>query len=356
MKSRTLHFLIGLACLVPFLVSAQAPPHPRVAQLEKNLAREGLDLLKGRFPDKPFLIKVRIYPLFREKQKRERGEQLPYLDLADEEILDEWDDPVMSSTALIGRVKQIHLSASVPSNLSEDELTELKDTLMSNLAMVPGRDTVEINKRNWGSQDQEIGVSRSMILWTVVGWVLFSVALLGVAWFTTSRLGRTLKAGQKADAKGSPSGPQMQTQMLPEARKENLSSQSTGDIRFSDPIKNRELITANLWVLGNHKGFPNLEDMMILHKFAETDPRGLGALLSEFPIELRSRVFRYSFGDSWLVGLSDPGEINSKCLEVLNKCARVQRNESELEVEELKTLVWRLESKSADFFRGIDQS
>lgn len=351
-----------------YIAQAQNARHPRAAEIEKSLSREGLELLKGRFPDKPFLLKVRIEPLLRDKPRGERsGEQLPYLDLAQEEVMDEWDDPAISSTALLARVRKIHVNLSVPSHLSDDELAELRDTLMNNLTMIDGRDTVEIVKRNWGTgveaKADDSVLNRNVLTMTAIGWVLFSIALLGAAWISSSRLSRALRASQKSNDKGGGAGapaPVAPMMNLETGRKEFSSEGSArggaGDIRFSDPIKNREIITSTLWMLGNFKGFPSLEDMMIFHKFSVEDPRGMGALLSEFPVELRTRVFRYSFGDSWLMGLSDPGEISPRCLEVLNRCTRIQRNEEDVELEELKILVWRLQDKCVDFFRGVDQS
>ena len=64
-------------------------------------------------------------------------------------------------------------------------------------------------------------------------------------------------------------------------RKEKTSTTAaTGDIRFTDPIKNRENLAASLRILSAHKSFPNLEDLLILERFGKEHTKELGALLS----------------------------------------------------------------------------
>jgi hypothetical protein len=340
---------------------AQDKRHPRVSELEKSLSHEGLELLKGRFPDKPFLIKVKIEPLFRERLKGgANGEKLPYLDIVDDEIIDEWDDPAAQQGVLLDRVKRIYVNASVPQNLTEDELTELKETLLSNLGMVSGRDTVEITKRSWGSSETETTFNRNSITWTIVGFVLFCLGLLGAAWLNTSRLSQAFKSQKpQSDKPAQSAAPPMQAPAeatrAPTAGGGGAGS-VTGDVRFSDPLKTREMIAQGIRTLESQKGFPSLEDMEILQRFGESKPRELGALIYEFPPGLREKVFSYSRGEFWLYGLSDPSEVSSSSVEVINKCLRVQHKESESQLEELKILIWRLDDKSAEFFRGIDQT
>ena len=364
MKTRLLIiFMLMLAFVVPSALKAENTRHPRVAEVEKSLAHEGLELLKGRFPDRPFLIKVKIEPLFRDRPRGDRGnEKLPYLDIVDDEIMDEWDDPGITQEILLDRVKRIYVNASVPANLTDDEINELKETLISNLGMVSGRDSVEISKRSWGGSQSDNSFNRNSITWAIVGFVLFCIGLLAAAWLNTSRIAKAFKLNQKPTPDKPASAPQpAPAQMVMPAsegsRREGSGGGShSGDIKLTDPLKNREMVAQGLRILETQKGFPSLEDMLILHKFGEAKPGELGALIYEFPQELRSRVFSYSFGEFWLHGLSDPTEVNSSCVEVINKCLRVQRRDADYKLEELKILIWRLQDKNAEFFRGVDQN
>lgn len=362
MKTRFLA-LLTLAFSVLFVLFAQSSTalaqntrHPRVAELEKTLAHDGLELLKGRFPDKPFLIKVKIDPLFRDRPRGDRGdEKLPYLDVVDDEITDEWDDPSVHAAILLDRVKRIFVNASVPANLSDDEISELKETLISNLGMIAGRDSVEISKRSWGTSEKDDGAfNRNTITWTIVGFILFSVGLLIAAWLITSRLGKAFKSSQKSTGEKAAAAP-MPSAPMPVLEAPRRDAPAFGDIKMSDPLKNREMLALGMRTLEGYKGFPSLDDMLILHKFGQESPSDLGALVCEFPPHLRAKVFSYSHGEFWLHGLSEPCEVNSASVEVLNKCLRVQRKESDSELDELRILIWRLQDKSAEFFRGIDQ-
>lgn len=350
---------IVLFFLVGSIASAQVSRHPRVAELEKTLAKEGLELLKGRFPDKPFLIKVKIEAMFRDANRRDLAqEKLPYMDLSGEEVVDEWDDPNTSLSTLINRVRKIHVNASIPSGLSDDEVAELKETLMSSLGMIEGRDSIEINKRNWGALDKpESSLNGETVAWTAAGWILLVSALIGSAWFATARIGRSLKEAQKMNEAGSNSagslGPGVS---FADSTKRESNSGRGGDIRFTDPVKNREIIAGSLRVLAGHPSFPGLEDMQIFHRFGTENPSEMGALLSEFPVELRMKVFGYSYEEFWLKALTEPGEITSASVELLNRCLRIQRNDTDLEFQELLVLVWRLDNKASEFFGGVDQN
>jgi len=349
-----LMFVFAMVGLFSATAEAQVTRHPRVAELEKSLSREGLELMKGRFPDRPFLVTVKIDPLIRERKNSSgNAEKLPYFDLAEEEVVDEWDDPSISNTALLNRVRKIYVNISIPSNLSDDEVAELKTTLVSNLSLLEARDTVEISKRNWGALDKG-GVSWQYIGWGALGWGLLMVGFFALFWYGTTRLGQAFKESQAQNNKSNSPSPSAVPAFNPESFEKKQTS--NGDLKFNDPIKNREITTAGIRMIESHRSFPNLDDMMIFHKVAEEKPADLGALLSETPIALRRKIFSYSFGSSWLDAMTNPGEVNSTCVETLNKCLRLQRNDMEIEWQALLILVWRLGDKRKEFFRGMNQA
>ena len=86
MKHRIL-WLSFLVLLLGSLGFAQTAKHPRVVELEKTLSREALEILKGRFPDKPFLVTVKIDAMMRDKRNSvgSAGEKLPYYEISEEE-------------------------------------------------------------------------------------------------------------------------------------------------------------------------------------------------------------------------------------------------------------------------------
>jgi hypothetical protein len=356
--------IIAIAlCLLAMALSdigfaqALSTKHPRVIDLEKNLSREGLELLKGRFPDKPFLMTVKIDALMRERPTgRDSGERLPYYDLSDEEVVDEWDDPSISNSALMNRVRSIYANISIPADLTDDEVAELKSTLVNNLGLIEARDKVEVVKRNWGSLDRSQNLNWKWVGTGAAAWALLMVGLFGIFWYSTSKIGKVFKETQAVSNKANISSQPMPAPALTENSERKSRHSGSGDLRFSDPIKNRESLASAIRLIESHSGFPNLQDMMTLHKYAEENPGELGALMSEIPFELRVRIFAGSYGPEWLQAMTEPGEVSFSCVEVLNRCLRHQRNDVDTDWQTLLISVWRLNEKRKDFFRGLNQN
>lgn len=345
-----LSFLTGV--LAPQAL-AQAPRHPRVVELEKELSRQGLEMLKGRFPGHPFMITVNIDPLLRERRgEGGRGEKLPAYDTIDEEIVDEWDDPALSSSALLSRVRKIQVVASVPANLSEDEIAELKSSLTAGLGLIEARDGIEIRKRNWSALSTDS--SNNALQWTlwIAGVLVFLGGLYGLTWFATDRLGRSYREAAQMNG-GGKSAPSAAPAPTENAESKRAAAPAGGDLRFNDPIRTREMLGSAIRLLEEHRSFPGLEDMVALDRFARQEPARMGALLSEFSWQVRQKIFSFSASQEWLTALSEPGEVSLAAVDVLNRCLRVQRNDLEKEWQELLITVWRLEGRIGEFLIGL---
>lgn len=326
--------------------------HPRVVELEKSLAAETLELLKGRFPNKPFLATVNIDALMRDKKPTGGREKLPYYEIGEEEIADEWDDPDTTSAYLLNRVRRINVKVSIPSSLSDDEVAELKQAVFKNLSLLEARDNVEIQKRSWSNLDQ----TTALWVYIVCGLGFWLLTMFGaglISWFSSRKLSESIATGLK-DSNKNPA-PSQPAPIESIDRAQSMPSPANGDIRFNDPIKTRESIHAAIKVIESHGQFPVLEDMIIFDKFSNENTPTFGALLSEFSWDMRKSLFSFSTNDTWLQALSDPGEVNNTCLEVLQKCARVQRGGGRPDWQQLLVLVWRLNQKASDFFKNMDQ-
>lgn len=346
-----LPLLIGV--LTPAAM-AQTQKHPRVVELEKELARQGLEMLKGRFPGQPFMLTVNIDPLMRERRGQgERGEKLPAYDNIDEEIVDEWDDPALPGSALLSRVRKIQVIASIPANLSEDEVAELKSSLYTGLSLIEARDGIEIRKRNWSALSlDEKNAYMQWGLWAF-GALVFFGGLYGLAWFSTDRLSRSYREAAAMSKGGSAAPAAVAPVAADNGDRKNGSAPAGGDLRFNDPIRTREMLASAIRLLEEHRTFPGLEDMIILDRFARQEPARMGALLSEFSFATRQKIFSYSSSQEWLTALSEPGEVSLAAVDVLNRCLRVQRNDLEKDWQELLVTVWRLEGRITEFLTGL---
>jgi hypothetical protein len=342
---------------------SQTSKHPRVVELEKALSKEALEILKGRFPDKPFLVTVKIDAMMRERKLpgSMNKEKLPYFEISEEEMVDEWDDPAVPLLTLINRVKKIQVNLSVPNQLSDDEISELKSSVVYNLGLIEARDMVEVNKRSWNSSNVE---SESKFRWDILGFGVTGVlailaGLFMIIWVAASKLSSAIHESS-INSKGNGGGVINAQINSPSGGSNNDQGKGgnfgSADLRLQDPIKNREIIATGFKILQTHPNFPNLEDMIVLQKAAEDNPSDLGALLGEFPVEIRQKLFSFSYGDKWMEAMIDPSDVSSHSIEILNKCLKNPRNDLDKEWQQLLIGVWRLADKKKEFFAGLSSS
>ena len=144
------YVLISLTALLSTLAQADnLQKHPRVAELEDSLRAQASTYLRARFPDQPFLVSVSVDPLRRTTAKETQTESLPYFDTVSEEIQDEWDDPSLSLYQLQVRTTKITLQVSLSDTLTDSETSEIKDALTLNLHLIPARDEIRVEIRQW---------------------------------------------------------------------------------------------------------------------------------------------------------------------------------------------------------------
>jgi hypothetical protein len=340
---------------------AQTDRPARVLEVEKMLNREAMDFLRARFPGRPFIVNVLVDPLLRVK-KGERSEGLPYYDLADEEKFDEWEDPTMTATALISRVKKISMIITVPADLSEDELTEIKSSLLPSLGMMESRDSIEIRKRTWLSNPSgdagKLNAYHILIISLLIG--LFLLGLFGVLNLTASKITTLLKdvLGQRTAgmSEGAASGSSSSTtSVLTEESNKGSVGMGSSDVKMLDSLKFLEHVTTGIKLLAQHADFPRLDDMLIFENFLKKDKGEFGAFLAEMPYELRMRIFGLSNSLSWMEALNSPTDVGNLTLEELQRCLRVQRNAKEAQWQQFLILVWRLKDRCGEFFKGIPE-
>jgi len=362
-------FLISIIILNIDFIFAQTSfqKHPRVIEMERQMTKDALDFLKSRFPDYPVIVTVSIDPIFRvERQKKQGSENLPYFRIEEEEIVDEWDDPSISNSFLLNRVKKIALNVSAPGHISDDEVAEIKQSLFLNLNLIPARDSIEILKRSWGKQ-KEPEFDPFKYIWFGLGFfVFFFGGILLSIWTPIRQIVKVLKDGvastksNNADTGGVGTVVAMQNWKAnagggqDESRKE--SSSATGDMRFNDPIKIQSAIALIIGQLSHSESFPCLDDMVVFDDICKEKHSLLGALLMEFPIEIREKIFSLSYGNHWLEALTKPGVIDITLYEIVHKLNRIPRTNNDLTWQKLLIYVWRLNDRRGEFLRDLDQS
>jgi hypothetical protein len=328
--------------------------HPRVAELENALIKDSSEFLKGRFPDVPFSVSAQIEPLRRpgaREGSQAAGESLPYLELQDEEIRDEWDDPSIPLRALILRAKKASLKISVPSSLAEEEIEEIKQSVMNILNLVPVRDEIIVQKRAWTMDKSGLPV----YFLPGVG-ALLLLSLFGLFMISRGSVNKLVKSLENSRQSSSPAPAPMASSSPRNDRDDQISKTlNSGDLKFSDPFKTREMIKQSITLISSAKAFPTLQDMLVLDGFGKRSPSALGALLTEFPKDIQKRIFSYSSGDYWLEAFNEPGELSGEALQILQKLLRHKHEEATQNWEEMLLLVWRLNDSRNQFFRTLEE-
>lgn len=347
-----MRFLTGL--LVFLALSAQADviqKHPRVAELEDKLTHDAEEYLKGRFPDHPFLVTVTIDPLRRveEPKQAKAGEDLPYFDADSEEIQDEWDDPQMSLSRLMLRIKKASVKITLPASVNDDETSEIKDSIFSYLHLTPARDEVTIERKGWHSDAGE---------WTVVAIgfsaaLLFLIGLFIINRSSTQKITRALSEGAKSAGASAGGGVAQAPASAPAGAAPEERVSGAADLKFSDPIRVREVTARMMDSLQALPGFPNHYDMIALDDFGRKHSRELGAILHEFPAQMQKKLFSMSFHSCWLEAFNKPGSLGLECMELLQKMLHHPRNEKQNEWESCLIYVWRLEDERVRFIQKL---
>ncbi len=346
---RSFIFVILLMFAVCEQVMAQTEgKHPRVAELENQLSKDASDFFKSRFPGTPFLVNITVDPLRRLTNKAIKNtESLPYMNYYADEIGDEWDDPAKSNFELLNRSRKITVNVSVPLNVSEKEIEDFQEALIPALGLVKARDAVVIQRKEWQAQ----GIN----YWAYVAVFSFILLALYFALFylvrsSVSKFSQALSKQAPQSSTSSSQGSGAVSSPVQDQR-----SGISSDVTVSDPIRLREAIGQSIKFICQNREFPTLEDMIVFDKMAKVKPHGLGAILNEFPKEIRDQIFSYSFSQEWLISVTEPGELNSTSLDVIQKMAQVHRDANEDQWQKLLIVVWRMDQDLVGFIKTLQQ-
>ena len=350
---------LGLALAILFgsgnAFSEPIQKHPRVAELEDSLRDNASVYLKSRFPEYPFLVNVSVDPLRRSSAKSgTTGDDLPYFDAASEDIQDEWDDPQVSLKSLISRTTKVSVAISLSQALSDNEVAEVKESLMKTLHLVPARDEIQFTFRSWTTSSERwvyptIAVGIAFLF-------LFGFFLIQRA--GVSKLATALKEQKTTSSSGGGSMSSMGSMagMGGPSPTGGLGSSGTttvkGGVQVNDPIRARELMSKFVDVLVKHPTFPTLHSMIVLEEYGERNPAGLGALLSELPLPLQSKLYSLGSSDCWFKALNAPAMISMDEIELMQRLVREPSTGRSRPVEEMAILVWRLGAMIPEFLRS----
>lgn len=322
--------------------------HPRVAELEDSLRADASNYLRSRFPDQPFLVSVSVDPIRRgAKIAGDEAEALPYFDVAESEITDEWDDPSASLHQLLIRTNKVVVEISLSENVSDAERAEVRDWLYRSLHLVQARDEIKVETRKWSS-------SRSFTYYFVGALALALLFLVGFAIvqrYGYQKMAQAFSKVQLNPAPGASSGPVA----MPEKKTEKDAVGAKGGLEFSDPIKAQELMVRMVESVEKLSVFPTLNTMVQLDRYGSSHPGGLGAILQEFSGALQKKVFALGKGDHWYEAMLTPGHFGMEQLHFFQTLIREAAHPHEPHIEEMLIHVWRLDAQMESFIQKLDK-
>lgn len=333
----------------PALQAQEVLKHPRVVELEDSLKNNASEYIKSRFPNAPFMVQIRVDPLRRDSSFSRDGsaegeKELPYYSTeVEDEIRDEWDNPQYPLNGLLNRVKRIKVDISVPGQLRESEVSELKDGIFHVLHLTPARDEVEVSRRDW-----KLNEFPWMTIYIALG-VLFAflVGLLLINRQSTNRLANALqniKLDSSQNSRGTAPAPFRSNEM------ESSAKTKSQELKFNDPIRMKELARKHIDFL-MQGDFPNHLDLYTLDQLGKNNPEKLGAILVEFSADVQKRVFAYSKDFFWVQALNKPGFLDFECLETLQTLSQNLRIPDSNDWSKTVLVVWRLGFQLSDFVK-----
>jgi hypothetical protein len=347
-------FLGAFVFTIALSVSSQEIlKHPRVVELEDSLKNNASEYIKSRFPSAPFMVQVRVDPLRRDTARSGGSglgadRELPYYSAEDEEeIRDEWDNPQFPLNGLLNRVKRINVDISVPGQLKESEVTELKQGIFQVLHLTPARDEVDISRRDWSLNEFPW-----MTIYIALGvLVAFLIGLLAITRQSTSRIASALKQIKIDGQQNSRSSSAPAFKSNPS---ESLAKSQSQELKFNDPVRMKELARKHVDFLLQVE-FPNHLDMYTLDHLGKNSPEKLGAILMEFPADVQKRIFSLSKDFFWVQALNKPGFLDFECLETLQTLSQNLRVLESQGWSRTVLAVWRLGFQLTDFVKKISK-
>lgn len=354
----------GLLFLITLVFMEQAvysqSKHPRVVEVENLLSDQAYKFLRGRFPKEPVIATVQIEPLRRQLSgNNNQAENLPYGNVNQFTIQDEWDDPNRSPEELLSRIQRAYVRIRLPKYIGDDEINQMRDDLFSYLNLIPARDRIEFERTTFKAGDDEQGFVQRyetslLVIASVVALVLILVLVLSIR-SAADRIAKSFKGAGDSKSGGNTAPPPV---TIPTAQALETKGGAIGqgdDVAFNDRLSLRNDLRLVIRRLLKQKNFPCLKDMIEFHQLAIDDPQILGAILREFPLSWQEKLFSLSPGKQWLPAFHAKTQLDPRCYEFMEEISRNIRDDLSPSWEDALVSVWRLERKMVTLFKGMER-
>lgn len=341
--------------LITFTFSLQAQ-NARVIEVQDKIKSDVSDFIEKFAPDTKYSVKVKVKPL-RRKLNSDNNDDLPFMELEDDLMLDEWDDPQVSVFSLYSRISEANISVYVEERVKIQDRQKFKDALLSDVNLVPGRDRVEIEsisspvmerEFNWKEQVEVLLLGVMLIIAVILGVGLNSLANKMIPSTNADK-------NSQGDLAQQPASSPAVSGFNPVTPAPSIGGGVSGDLNIQDPSKINEVVSKKITKLMKSKVFPTLKDMVILEELLNSDVASFSYLVYEFPVEVQKIIYQYGKGDKWFKGFSEVGFPSKIVIISLDKMLRDRNIIHSEEFESLLIATWRLDKNLESFIKSIDK-
>lgn len=267
--------------------------NPKVIEVEMHLTKEATAFLQQRLPNEQVFVNVEVDPLRR--KSGDKSEQLPYF-YSEDDSADEWDAIDTPMIILLSRIKKANIKIEIPNTIGENETADLKEKLFQHLKLIPGRDSINVEKKAsiskpLSSKDfTTYYFAAAIAVFSIIS--MFFIIRYGLKAFPQNNAGaENAQAAASAPAAAMPSMSKSSGPAKPMNASTIYNSKVNGDINFKDSIRAADLLKEKLHGVVNSPVFPLLSDMLILEELANKSLNSFGAFVFEMPRKHQQKVF-----------------------------------------------------------------
>lgn len=330
----------------------------RVIEVQVKLKNDASSFLEKFAPGTKYSVKVSVKPLLRKSTSSNNSNQLPFMELQEDSLQDEWDNPESSVYSLINRISEAKITIYIEDKVKISDYSKFKEALLTDINLIPGRDSVEIlpistpvlmKNFQWMEQYEILLIGIILLIAVILGVGLNTIAKR----LTTSNLPEnTTPSTPNTSPPPMPTTQYAQNSSLNNSQKK---SALTGDINLQDPTKISETVSKKIEKILNSELFPTLNDMSLLYELLASDQMSFSYLIFEFPENIQKELYKLGKSNDWYKGFTEIGFPSKNVIITLDKMLRNRTINNSAEFEKLLISIWRLDDKSKNFFKNLSQ-
>ncbi len=328
--------------------------HPKVIEVEMLITKDATAFLKQRIPNGQVYVNVDIEPLRR--NPGEKSEQLPYL-YTEDDVGDEWDVLDTPMVLLLSRIKKATIKVEVPSSVTDLELIDLKEKLYEQLKLIPGRDSISIDRKIAVVKTEEKAPDYSLYYFvTLMSFLVFAGLYISLRFGPKTAIAEKSNAkdsGNQAPASSIQKSSSGSSKQILSGTSGSINSKVNGDINFKDSLRAADMLKEKLHGVVNAPIFPLLSDLLVLDELSNKSLSSFGAFVFEMPRKQQQKVFFRGRSDKWFRGYVEAATVDLDCFMAVEKMLRNRTASGSDKWEELLIQVWRLDADAHLFLKQI---